>query len=85
MGVVDIGTRKPVVGEAPKGPTLVDALKKMIERIEDGTLPVEGFYLIADCGTASHSFDNGLTATEAVMMLEREKFRVLCMLEGVKL
>lgn len=66
-------------------PDLAHALRGLVKRIEDGTLKVEGFYLIADCGEQALSFDNGLTATEAVMMLEREKFRVLCMLEGVKL
>ena len=85
MSVVDLTTRKPVT-EQPKAPTLVNSLKTVIARIEDGSLDVDGFYVIAQCTDgARHSFDNGLSGEQAITMLEREKFAILCMLEGVKL
>lgn len=83
MSVVDLSTGKTIT-EAPEAPTLVNALKGLVKRIEDGTLKVGGFYLIAEAGEQTYSFDNGLTAGDAITILEREKFRILCMLEGVK-
>lgn len=81
MSIVEIGTRKPIV-QAPAAPSLLNALKRLVDLIEDGTLKAEGFYLITDAGL---SMDSGLTIEQAVTMLEREKFRILCMAEGVKL
>ena len=82
MSIIDLATGKPVNQGAPKGPPLVEALRRLIERIEDDPAQtIEAFYLIAD----GISADSGLTAAEAIVMLEREKFRILCMLEGVKL
>ncbi len=81
MGVVDLSTGKPI-SEAPPEPNLLNALKGLGARIEDGTLEVEGFYLITDAG---FSVDSSLTIEQAITMLEREKFRILCMAEGVKL
>ena len=80
MTVVDLTTRKPVDQGAPKGPALIEALKRLIERVEGDPTNIESFYLIAD----NFSADNGLTAEQAITMLEREKFRILCMLDGVK-
>lgn len=81
MSVVDLSTSKPI-SAAPPTPNLLSALKRLVARIEDGTLKVDGFYLITDAGM---SIDNGLTIEQALTMLEREKFRILCMAEGVKL
>ena len=80
MSVVDLSTGKPIT-EAIPAPNLIDALKKLIARIEDGTIEVESFYLITD----QLSADNGLTVQQAICLLEREKFRILCMSEGIKL
>jgi hypothetical protein len=80
MSVVDLSTGKPI-DKAPPAPNLLNALKMLVRRIEDGSLQVDSFYLITD----QFSTDNGLTIQEAITMLEREKFRILCMSEGVKL
>ena len=82
MTVVNLATGEPI-SEAIERPNLVAALKSLIERVESGELKVENFYLIVDCGTKRHSFDNELTANQAITLLEREKFHILCMLEGV--
>lgn len=86
MSVVDLSTGRPISAE-PKKPPLVEALQGLIERINNGTLELETFYLIAeaDGGKERYSFDNGLTGSEVITMLEREKFRILCMIEGVNL
>ena len=81
MSVVDL-SGKPIDEASPK-PTLVNVLKGVIDRIEDGTMVAENFYLIVDCGTKRHSFDNGLAADQAITMLEREKFTILCALECI--
>ena len=83
MSVVDL-SGKPI-DEAPPVPNLANTLKDVLRRVEDGTMAAENFYLIVDCGTKRHSFDNGLTADQAITMLEREKFHILCAIEGVKL
>ncbi len=80
MSVVDLSGRK--ITEAPAAPHLLSALKRLAARLEDGSLKVDGFYLITDAGM---SIDNGLSVEQALTMLEREKFRILCMSEGVKL
>lgn len=80
MSVIDLGTRQPIDKEPPV-PNILNALKMLVSRIEDGSLKVESFYLIAD----GFSLDSGLTIEQAVTTLEREKFRILCMSEGVKL
>lgn len=82
MSVVDLSGK--LIDEAPPKPTLANTLKGVIARIEDGTMAAESFYLIVDCGTKRHSFDNDLTASQAITILERERFHILCMLEGVK-
>ena len=80
MSVVDL-SGKPI-DEAPPKLTLANTLKGVLSRIEDGTMAAENFYLIVDYGTKRHSFDNGITADQAITMLEREKFTILCALEG---
>lgn len=87
MSVVDLATGKPRDGVAPETPKLklLGALKHLVGRIEDGTFAPEGFYLIAHAGDEGMAVDSGLTVNEAITMLEREKFRILCMAEGVKL
>jgi hypothetical protein len=82
MSVVDLATGRPV-SEAPEEPTLLNSLKAVIAAIESGELKAERFYLIVDGGTQSPSFDSGLTASDAIVMLEREKFHILCALAGV--
>ena len=70
--------------KAPPAPNLLNALKDLIARIESGELSVENFYLIAECKSGkTHSFDNELTASEAIVLLEREKFHILCALDGI--
>jgi hypothetical protein len=83
MTVVDLASGKPIT-EALAKPNLVDALKGLVARIESGDIKVENFYLIADCGEHTYSFDNELTAAEAIVLLEREKFCILCALSGIK-
>lgn len=86
MTVVDLSGR-PVVGDIPDNENCLNLLKRLVAEIESGERTVEDFYLILDhdCGKTVGSFDSGLTAQEAITMLEREKFHILCMIEGVKL
>ena len=83
MSVIDLASGKPVVQDTGE-PIVLRALKSLIKRIEEDGLPAESFYLIVDCGTKRHSFDSGITAEAAITMLERERFHILCMLEGIK-
>ena len=84
MTVVELATGKPVT-EAIEKPNLLAALRGLIERIESGELDVERFYLIVECSSGkTHSFDNRLMASDAIVMLEREKFHILCMLQGIE-
>ena len=86
MSVVDL-TGRPVTGEVQDDHVLLTLLKRLVAEIESGDRVIEDFYLITDRdgGKEMHSFDNGLTAQEAITMLEREKFHILCMIEGIKL
>ena len=85
MSVVDLSGR-PLAGEIPDDQNLLNLLKRLVAEIESGEREIESFYLITDrdCGKQMHSFDSGLTAQEAITMLEREKFHILCAIEGVK-
>lgn len=81
--VVDLATGEAIEA-APETPNLVNSLKSLLARIESGELDVENFYLIVECTSGkTHSFDNGITACQAISMLEREKFAMLCALSGV--
>ena len=86
MSVVDL-TGHPVSGEIQDDRVVLTLLKRLVTDIESGELTIEDFYLIIDseAGKKTHSFDNGLSLMQAITMLEREKFRILCMAEGVKL
>ena len=86
MSVVDL-TGRPVVGDVPDNKNCLNLLKLLVAEIESGERIVEDFYLITDCncGKETRSFDNGLSLMQAITMLEREKFRLLCMSEGVNL
>ena len=85
MTVVDL-SGAPVAGDIPDNQNLLNLLKRLVVEIESGERVVEDFYLITDrnCGKEIRSFDSGLTAQEAITMLEREKFHILCAIEGVK-
>jgi hypothetical protein len=81
--ILDLSGKR--IDKVPDAPTLLNSLKALVSRIESGELKVESFYLIAECETGqTHSFDNSLTAGEAIVMLEREKFHILCALAGIK-
>ena len=83
MTVVDLATGQPV-DEPPETPNLINSLRQIIARVESGELDVENFYLIAECKSGqTHSLDSNLTAAEAIVLLEREKFHILCALHGV--
>jgi hypothetical protein len=84
MTVVDFATGEPIT-EAIEKPNLLNTLRQLVARVESGDLNVENFYLIADCGTKWISFDNGMTAGDAITLLEREKFHILCVLQGIEL
>lgn len=73
---------------------VLETLKALVRDIEDGEISVETFYLIAlgdkrltYDGQVSEPMtvarDSGLTVNEAVTLLEREKFRILCAADGV--
>ena len=84
MSVVDLATGAPITEPIEK-PSLLGALRTLVGRIESGELDVERFYLIAECSSGkTHSFDNDLTASDAIVMLEREKFHILCVLQGIE-
>jgi hypothetical protein len=85
MSVVDLNGA-PVTGEIPDNENLLNLLKRLVTEIESGERVIEDFYLIAgeDGGSRVRSFDNGLTAQAAIIMLEREKFHILCAIEGIK-
>ncbi len=70
------------------------ALRNLLENIESGEIGVEQFYLIAQGDSRllpnggvsepmMRGYDSGLTIEQAVMMLEREKFRILCAADGI--
>ena len=84
MSVVDLATGEPISSDG-QDPAVLIALRRVLAAAEDGSLALEGFYLIADAGKETRSYDSGLTLESAICMLEREKFRILCMSEGVKL
>lgn len=86
MSVVDLSGRL-IVDKVQDNNIILTLLKRLVAEIESGERSVEDFYLIAEseAGKKTSSFDNGLTVMQAVMMLEREKFRILCATEGVKL
>ena len=66
-----------LIGKPPDDQNILNLLKRLVVEIESGERVIEDFYLITDrdCGKQIRSFDNGLTAQEAITMLEREKFR----------
>lgn len=83
MTVVNLATGEAIEA-VPETPNLVNSLKSVLARIESGDLDVENFYLIVECTSGkTHSFDNGITACQAISILEREKFAILCGLNGV--
>lgn len=84
MTVVDL-TSKPIAAPPPDQEDLATVLAGILASIQSGEIKPDGFFLILDIGETIKSFDSGLTISQAVHMLEREKFCILCAAEGVKL
>ena len=77
-----------------QAPDVLRTLKDLVASIEGGEISVETFYLVvfgdrhmAKGGSVTEPFtqgyDSNLTIAEAVALLEREKFRILCAADGV--
>jgi len=76
-------------------PGALESLKALVAEVEAGEISVETFYL-AVYGSRrldrdgnvteplTRAYDSGLTIEQAVTLLEREKFRILCAADGVK-
>lgn len=72
---------------------VLQTLKDLVRDIEDGEISVETFYLVVfgdkravGSGVSEPmtiNRDSGLTIEQAVTLLEREKFRILCAADGV--
>ena len=84
MTIVDLATRE-TIAEVPRHESLPDQLRQLAGDIENGSIKLESYYLIVEAAGDSVASDSGLTISEAIFCLEREKFRILCMAQGIKI
>lgn len=74
-----------VVPAFEQDPGFVSKLRLLADMIENGEIIIEQFYFVAHGGVENPVYcthDSGLTISEAVFLLEREKFRILSMAES---